>query len=131
MKKYLSKLTTMWIVLFVLGFTTACNAQLLKIVWNSSVNADFEHIEYYKVFVFEGDSIQWQNFIIANMDSVSIVGHIMGDPLLEYEYRHSFQLDAIIRAGLIAVDSLTRESDMVFSPFYFSPNYPENVRIEK
>ena len=127
MKKYLSKLTTMWIVLFVLMFVVVGCGQNLKVVW--SPNPIDERIEKYVVYKFEGDSVDWQNYSDLMLDSIGIVAH---NPLIpqsgSYEFQFDFQETMIIRAGLIAIDSLTRRSDFGLSDFYFYPT--ENITVE-
>jgi len=119
MKKYL-------IVLFVLVGLTACS-QSLRISWHQ--NPTVENVEYYKLYVFEGDSAEWLSFSVADMDSIGITAHLSGMPenyVRQYDY--NFNEQSIIRAGVIAVDSLTRQSDIGLSDFYFHPT--ENITVE-
>ncbi len=112
------------IILFIALFAAIGCSQNLRITW--APNPVSERIELYKVFVFEGDSIEWQNWTIADMDSVGVVAH--NPSATEYEFSYQFQEDAIIRGGLISVDSLTRVSKMGTTIFYFRPT--ENVTAE-
>ena len=123
MKKYLIVL----IVLMVLMFAIVGCSQSLKIVW--SPNPIDERIEKYVVYSFQGDSVDWQNYNDLMLDSIGVVNH---NPLIgqdsTYSFRFYFHEDMIIRAGLVAVDSLTRPSGFGRSDFYFHPT--ENITVE-
>ena len=127
MKKYLSKLITMWIVLLVLIIAIAGCGQSLKIVW--SPNPINERIEKYVIYSFQGDSADWQNYNDLMLDSIGVANH---NPLIAqdstYSFQFYFQEDMIIRAGLVAIDSLTRLSGFGRSDFYFYPT--ENITVE-
>lgn len=120
MKKYL-------IVLLVLIFAIMGCSQSLKIVW--SPNPIDERIEKYVIYSFQGDSVDWQNYNDLMLDSIGVVNHnslIAQDST--YSFQFYFQENMIIRAGLIAIDSLTRQSDFGLSDFYFYPT--ENITVE-
>ena len=66
------------------------------------------------------------------LDSIGVVNH---NPLIAqdstYSFRFYFQENMIIRAGLVAVDSLTRSSGFGRSDFYFHPTENTTVEIVK
>jgi len=118
-------------IVFILAllFTIGCG-QNLRIMWNPSDQADTEGLTHYTIYKWEGDSVQWQNWVQTDMDSIGILPHVLnyGGP---YEFRTFFAENKIIRAGLIAEDSLSRKSKMGLTRFYFSPTNLEEIWIEK
>lgn len=113
------------VILLLFLFSCVGCAQSLYIVWEP--NPVYERIECYKVYVFE--KVDTTGWTIADMDSIAIVPH---NPVaMEYSYNYNFQTNMIIKAGLVAVDSLTRKSEMSFSPFYNRPTENMTVRIKK
>lgn len=106
-------------------------AQNLKIIWDAPEGADnVGGVEYYIVYKFEGDTTAWQNWTLADMDSIGTLPHTFNysGP---YIFETYFEQNTIIRAGGVAVDSLTRRSQMGLSKFYFPPNIPQTIRVEK
>ena len=128
MKGILVKIIQLILIIFILSILSC--AQNLKIIWDAADTADRDSVQYYIVYKFEGDSLQWLVWQLSDMDSIGILPHTINysGP---YIFETYFQKNKIIRAGTIAVDALTRHSGMGLSKFYFPPDIPEEVRIEK
>jgi hypothetical protein len=99
-------------------------------MWDPSDNADNEGLTHYVVYKWEGDSTQWQNWTIADMDSIGILPHVLNfsGP---YEFVTYFDETKIIKGGCLAEDSLGRRGNMGLSIFYFSPGDLKEVWIKK
>ena len=110
--------------------TVCACSQNLKIMWAPSDSADYEGLTYYTVYKWEGDSTQWQNWQITDMDSIGILPHVLNfaEP---YEFQTYFDEAKIICAGVCVKDSLGRQSIMALSRFYFYPSDLEAIWIGK
>ncbi len=111
-------------------FLCACNAQNLRIMWEPSDNADSEGLTYYTIYKWEGDSTQWLDWQITDMDSIGILPHVLNfsGP---YEFQTFFDESKIICAGACVSDTLGRQSIMGLSRFYFYPSNLESIWIGK
>lgn len=118
-------------IFLLLVIFSSCNAQSLKIKWTAAGTADQDSVQKYTVYVFQGDSLQWQNFKESDLDSVGTLLHINGDLNRVYVFPFVFTEQKIIRAAIKAEDKLTRRSGFAFTRFYFWPNYPKEVWIAK
>ena len=118
-------------VIILVGLLSLCACgQSLRIMWNPSDNADADGVEYYTVYKWEGDSTQWQNWQLSQMDSIGILPHVMNfdGP---YEFRTYFNETLIIQGGVRAVDSLGRTSEIALSRFYFHPSEVDAIWVGK
>ena len=123
------KLLTVFLIVCGL-FLCACNAQDLTILWNPADNADNEGLTYYTIYKWEGDSTQWQNWQITDMDSIGILPHVLNfsGP---YEFQTYFDESKIICAGACVKDTLGRQSIIGLTRFYFHPTSLKLIWIEK
>ena len=111
------KLITIVVLLSAIGCT-----QTLKVVWEANPVED--NISHYTVYVCET-----QDSTVGSLDSVGVVGH---NPMLDtYQFVYTFQDTMYIQAGIIAVDSLTRRSEMATTRFYGFPEKIEQVEIKR
>ena len=118
------------IITLLFAFVAISCGQTLNIVWYVSDAADNRGLEYYVVYKWQGDSTQWQDWQLSDMDSIGTLPHVMNynGP---YKFSTYFLEDKIIRGGVLAQDSLTRRTPMKLSRFYFYPAELTEVRIEK
>ena len=122
------KIIQLLLIIFI--FSILSCAQNLKIIWDAADGADEQGVVRYIVYKWEGDSLEWQNWQLSDMDSIGTLPHTINysGP---YIFETYFEQNKIIRAGGIAQDSLNRKSDMALSKFYFYPSGPVVIRIEK
>ena len=122
------KLLATLLILF--GFCLCACSQNLTIGWTPSDNADTEGLTYYTIYKWEGDSTQWLNWQITDMDSIGILPHVLNfaGP---YEFDTYFDPTKIICAGACVRDGLGRQSIMALSRFYFNPSDLKGIWIEK
>jgi len=124
------KMKAFTIFLFICLFSLCACSQNLRIMWNPNDTADSQGLKHYVVYKWEGDSTQWLNWKIADMDSIGILPHVLNfsGP---YEFQTYFDETKIICAGGLAEDSLGRRGKMRLSRFYFHPGDLEEVWIDK
>ena len=109
------------LIMFVLLTVIGCG-QTLKIVWDANPVSD--QISHYEIYVCET-----QDTVGFVLDSLTIVHH---NPLLtQYKYTYTFQDTMYIKVGIVAVDSLTRRSEMAVTRFYGFPSEVETVEIKQ
>lgn len=111
-------------------FSLCACGQSLRIMFDPPVNADNEGLTRYIIYKWEGDSVQWQNWQLSDMDSIGILPHVLNfaGP---YEFQTYFDETKIIRAGGVAEDSLGRQGGIGLSRFYFHPSDLSEIWIEK
>ena len=117
-------------LIFVLFMCNSCAAQSLNIAWECGDNADQDSVAYYVLYAFQGDTVGWLSWTEADMDSIGRVTHLYGETTHTYTKGYTFQEEKIIRAGVRAFDSLTRQSPMAKTRFYHWPNYPKLLRLQ-
>jgi len=116
-----------YLILFL--FVSLSCAQNLKIMWQAA-EPDSQDLKYYTVYKFEGDSINVINWQISDMDSIGILSHVYFF-YNWYQFETFFQKNKIIRGGVTVTDSLGRTSLMGLTKFYYPPDYPHIIKIEK
>ena len=120
MKKHL-------IITLLLIISTIGCSQNLKIKWTP--NPANNRIELYEVYTWEGDSSQ----IVTFDDSLFVLRDSVAYKLNAtiYEYNYHFDENSVIRAAVIAVDSLTRRADFSRTEFYGLPAQPNVVLVKE
>lgn len=120
----------LFIFLFLTVFSLCACGQSLRIMWGPPVDADNQGLVYYIVYKWEGDSTQWQNWQLADMDSIGILPHVLNfaGP---YEFQTYFDETKIIRAAATAEDNLGRRGKRGLTKFYFHPGDLSEIWIEK
>ena len=118
------------VILLMVMLTVCACSQNLTIMWMPADSADVEGLTYYTVYKWEGDSTQWQNWQITDMDSIGTLPHVLNfaGP---YEFQTYFDKTKIICAGACVRDTLGRQSIMVLSRFYFHPSDLKAIWIGK
>ena len=116
------------LILLAFVFIGCAQDKILKIVVDQYDNPiQAQNIKEFVFWKWSGDSAS--QYADSLLDSVGVMSQvILADSIFITTY---FPMDKVIRAACYAADSLNRKSDLKHTRFYYPPEDPNVVKVQK